>query len=205
MKPPPEERLLRLIRGRRPQPASPAASAPPTSGIRAGGLFPRPKPIDGLRWLAAGLGVLLVAEIAWVVVQTARPLPTFDHSPPAAPASADEADRAVASLDELPSLAANAPSGLFAAPVAAVTPAATAERLQPKAGMSGSAKQLASRLTLMGIVAGEQPQAIIEDAETKKTYFVTAGQVVADGAVLEQVLDNRVILDFEGEKIELTL
>jgi len=60
-------------------------------------------------------------------------------------------------------------------------------------------------LTLMGIVSGNPAQAIIEDAETKKTYFVTPGQMVVDGAVLERVLDNRVVLDLNGEKIDLTL
>ena len=57
----------------------------------------------------------------------------------------------------------------------------------------------------MGIVAGEPAQAIIEDTQTNKTYFVTAGQAVVEGAVLDKVLDNRVILDLDGEKIELSL
>ena len=57
----------------------------------------------------------------------------------------------------------------------------------------------------MGIVAGDSPQAIIEDSETKKTFFVTAGQMVVDGAVVEQVLDHRVVLTVAGEKIELSL
>ena len=57
----------------------------------------------------------------------------------------------------------------------------------------------------MGIMAGNPGQAIIEDTQTKKSYFVSPGQPVVDGAMLDQVLDNRVILDFEGEKIELSL
>ena len=57
----------------------------------------------------------------------------------------------------------------------------------------------------MGIVSGDPGEAVIEDAETKKTYFVTTGQAVVEGATLERVLDNRVILDLGGEKIELTL
>jgi len=205
MKPPPEERLLRLIRLKRPQPAAPVAAASiPAGGVKASSLFARPKQAAGLRWLAVALGVLLVAEIAGLVVQIARPLPELELSADGVPASAEEPGPAGASLDDLPSVADSAPSGLFASPATSAASAATPER-PPKTGMSGSAKQLASRLTLMGIVAGETPQAIIEDTETKKTYFVTAGQAVTDGALLEQVLDNRVILDFEGEKIELTL
>ena len=70
---------------------------------------------------------------------------------------------------------------------------------------SGSANLLSSRLTLMGIVSGEPAQAIIADSQTQKTYFVSVGQPVAEGAMLEQILDNRVILNYSGEKIELTL
>lgn len=57
----------------------------------------------------------------------------------------------------------------------------------------------------MGIVSGNPGQAIIEDSQTKKTHFVTVGQVVVEGAVVEQVLDHHVILDLDGEKIDLTL
>ena len=34
---------------------------------------------------------------------------------------------------------------------------------------------------------------------------MTAGQTVVEGAVVEQVLENHVVLDLAGEKIELTL
>ena len=70
---------------------------------------------------------------------------------------------------------------------------------------SVAAKELAARLNLMGIVAGDQPQAIIEDSQTHKTYFVISGQAVSEGAVVEKVLENRVILSIDGETIELTL
>ena len=64
---------------------------------------------------------------------------------------------------------------------------------------------MAARLTLMGIMAGNPGQAIIEDSQTKKTYFVTVGQGVVEGAVVEKILDNRIQLDLAGEKIELSL
>ena len=100
-------------------------------------------------------------------------------------------------MPDMPSLTASAARALFAP--SAFT--ADASHAPP----SVSAKLLASRLTLMGIVSGNPAQAIIEDSQTQKTYFVTTGQAVVEGAVLEQVLDNRVVLDLGGEKIELTL
>jgi len=106
-------------------------------------------------------------------------------------------------LADMPSLAASAARPLFQSAAAG----ASAPGVSPTAGAGPSdvAKALASRLTLMGIVSGEPPQVVIEDAETKKTYFVTIGQAVVEGAVVEQVLENRVILDLGGEKIDLSL
>ena len=70
---------------------------------------------------------------------------------------------------------------------------------------SGTVMSLVARLTLTGIVEGDPAQAIIEDSETKKTYFVTAGQVIVGGAILEKVGDTGVVLNLAGERIDLTL
>jgi hypothetical protein len=159
-----------------------------------------------LRWNAnqwsrvvlGGLGVVLVVEIALLALHVVRPLPTV--TAPVVPSGPSDASAPPQAPDVLvPSLARSAPAGLFALPAAGSGPG---ESRQPP---SGSATELASRLTLLGIVAGDPPQAIIEDSKTKKTHFVSTGQTVAEGAVLEQVLGTYVILDFQGEKIELTL
>ena len=122
---------------------------------------------------------------------TVSPLPDA----PEAPAAQTE------TLPPLPSLAESVSRPLFSPPADASGSASSGPRQAP----SGSAALLASRLTLLGIVAGTPGQAIIEDSQTKKTHFVSPGQAVVDGAVVDQVLDTRVILDFLGEKIELTL
>jgi hypothetical protein len=64
---------------------------------------------------------------------------------------------------------------------------------------------LAARLTLTGIVSGDPPQAIIEDSETHKTFFVTPGQTIVAGAMLERLEENRAVLSYGGERIELGL
>ena len=200
-KPPPEEKLLKLIRGKSARPVL------ETAALRAPGQFmtastqtaratvSRP----ALRTLArptAALAVLaaaLVIEAAVLVAQAVRPLapvrlpvqaaPELPPAPPVAP--------------DLPSLSGSASHTVFSPPAA---PAAALG-----GPMSSSAKALTARLTLMGIVAGEKPQAIIEDSETKKTFFVTAGQMVVDGAIVDKVLDNSVVLDIGGQKIEFSL
>jgi len=144
----------------------------------------------------AGLGAVVVVELVGMVSLVVRPLPAVDVPILVEPAAAEPVVAAPAPA--LPSLAASATRPLF-------TASASAAAFAAPGAQSSLAKQLASRLTLMGIVAGEPPQAIIEDSQTQRTYFVTVGQTVVEGAVLEQVLESRVVLDLGGEKIELAL
>lgn len=205
-KTPPEEKLLRLIRGRGPKPSPPAVAASPKPAGRARHLPRHSLSLreHGVRWPRLAVGVLaavVVSELIALGVQLTRPMPVIT-TPPAS--ASDGGSREPARIEPLPSLSEAAVRNIFASPItAAPTPAPPAPVV--KTGPSASAKLLASRLTLMGIVSGEPPQAIIEDAQTKKTYFVSVGQVVVDGAVLQQVLDNRVLLELDGESIELSL
>jgi len=206
-KPPPEEKLLKLIRGKalRGGTESAEGSSPSsqTASISLAGL-----PGAGTRrwrWpllAAVGLGLVLGLEISVLVAQMTSPppMPQIPSPPPASirPTVLDSADQP---SEELPSLAASVSRPLFAL----VKDEAQSAQQVEQTGPSHAATELAARLTLMGIVSGEQAQAIIEDTRTKKTYFVQVGQAVVEGAVLEQVLDNRVILSFKGEQIELTL
>ena len=201
-KPPPEEKLLKLIRGRPARPPSEAASFPRSGPIltasaqAAKALVARPGArAPGWPMIAIwALAAFLVLEVALLIVQALRPLPPI----PRPVEAAAEVQPAPPSAPEMPSLSASISRPIFSS--SAAGPAATTA-----APVSNTAKLLSARLTLMGIVAGEPPQAIIEDAETKKTFFVTVGQMVVEGAVVEQVLDNRVVLNAAGEKIELSL
>jgi len=133
-----------------------------------------------------------------LIVHVARPASELRVSAVERPRAAEAAPTAAPS-PQIPSLAMSASRPLF------TSSADAASSNTPRVQQSPSGKQLAAHLTLMGIVAGNPGQAIIEDDQTKKTYFVTVGQAVAEGAVVEQVLDHHVILDLDGEKIDLTL
>jgi len=208
MKPPPEEKLLRLIRGKTARAAAeaPGPQAAGAAAAMAGAAPGVPERARQFPWLKAAIGALsavVCLELVVLLVQALWPLApvTAPIAPIAATAPgtvlADGAAQGMARPPEMPSVAASASRPLFAA---AAAPAAAAPS-RP----SGSATQLASRLTLMGIVAGDPAQAIIEDSQTQRTYFVTAGQTIVEGAVVEQVLENRVVLNLAGERIELTL
>lgn len=205
----PEEKLLNLIRAQQAQRPVVAATVP-AGGSRgiAGSTAARQRPERGIRWVKPVVGCLslvLLVEVVALILQFTRPLPTL--SPAVHPAGGRHGGVGLHKpsveappSEALPVLAESVSRPLFA-PMAVGVPSSQGSRTSP----SASGKSLASRLTLMGIVAGNPAQVIIEDAETKKTYFVTVGQMVVDGAVLKQVLDNRVVLDLDGEKIELSL
>lgn len=59
-------------------------------------------------------------------------------------------------------------------------------------------------IDLIGIISGDSPQAIIEDKKIKKTYYVTKGQFIGDIQV-EDILQGKVVLIFEGQKYELQI
>ena len=198
----PEERLLKLIRRQGAKPAPGVSSAPAAQPVIAGarGAAAALRRLPWIRVIVLGLGAVLLIQGAWIVAQLARPLPPVE-TPMATPAPAAPEAAAPAPVPEMPSLAASASPQLFI-PAA---PAGSTGSAAPSRVPSASLRQLAARLTLQGIVAGEAPQAIIADSQTQKTYFVSKGQMVVDGAVLAQVLDNRVVLDLDGETIDLNL
>jgi len=98
-----------------------------------------------------------------------------------------------------PSLASAVSHPLFQA--GASSPSVTTP--MPPGAPSMAAGALASRLSVSGVVLGEPSQAVIEDAQTKKTYLVTAGQRFLDGVMVEAIQVDRVILNRQGERIDL--
>ena len=207
-KSPPEERLLRLIRGNAPQlaPAAPAAaSVAPTA---PSGPWGKPTPVTvvvdlsswWMRAVQAAFGVVIVGELVTLAVVLLRPVPTISIAAAPTVPSGQPSEELTAPV---PSVAASVSRPLFATPI---SPEAPGQAVRPGGGMpSADAKALAARLSLIGIMGGAPAQAIIEDAQTKKTFVVTAGQSLIEGLVVSEVLENRVVLDLNGETIELSL
>lgn len=59
-------------------------------------------------------------------------------------------------------------------------------------------------INLIGIVQNNNPQAIIEDKKTQKTYYVTKGQFAGEFQV-EEIETEKVILNYKGQRLELYL
>jgi hypothetical protein len=79
-----------------------------------------------------------------------------------------------------------------------------AEEETDKTPVPPPGKELISGLNLLGIITGSANQAIVEDKKTDKTYFLYQGDVFGDFKVFS-ISTTGVILDYQGEKIELKI
>lgn len=59
-------------------------------------------------------------------------------------------------------------------------------------------------VNLVGIISGDEPQAIIEDKKAQKTYYLRKGQFIGK-LQLENITEGKIILSYEGQRYELYL
>ena len=76
---------------------------------------------------------------------------------------------------------------------------ATAALPQAAAGVN-----VADDISLVGIISGENPQAVVEDKKNQKTYYLSRGQLIGDLRV-DDIKEGKIIVDRKGEKFELYL
>ena len=67
-----------------------------------------------------------------------------------------------------------------------------------------SKEEIMGNLNLLGIITGDNNQAIIEDKTLKKTFFLYKGDSLGELKVYD-IKDSVVILEYKGEKIELNI
>ena len=193
----PEERLLRLIRGKPPA-AQPLPSTLTPSVARTARVARPPRERSRLLpALNAVLGCLLVLFLAAIVWRLRQPVSVPAAGASASPVALPAPPAAPPALDTAPLQQRQ----LFQPPLAgADTPAASSSGAQQQAAQSALAP-----LTLVGIVDGTPPQAIIADATTQKSYFVTAGETFGAGFEVERIGEDRVTLRYQGASVELHL
>ena len=63
-------------------------------------------------------------------------------------------------------------------------------------------RDLIKNLNLLGIVSGEKLQAIIEDRQLNKTYFLYQGDYLGE-IKIEEIQPEKVILEYRGEQVNL--
>lgn len=71
-------------------------------------------------------------------------------------------------------------------------------------GSISTSDDMSGDLGLVGIITGEEPQVIIENKKTLKTYYLNKGQSF-DGYVVEEISEGKVVLEYSGKRISLFL
>ncbi|MDD5584488.1 MAG: type II secretion system protein N [Candidatus Omnitrophica bacterium] len=74
----------------------------------------------------------------------------------------------------------------------------------PESAASIAETDLLKDITLVGIISGENPQAIIEDTKNQKTYYLNKGQSIGQVQV-EDITQGKIIVKYNGQKYELYL
>jgi type II secretory pathway component PulC len=69
---------------------------------------------------------------------------------------------------------------------------------------SGINIDITKDINLVGIITGENPQAVIEDKKTQKTYYVTKGQFIGE-IQIEDIKEGKIIISYRGQRFELYL
>jgi type II secretory pathway component PulC len=189
----PEEKLLRLIRGAKNQERAQAA-AKKTSEPEVPARAVRARPFKADPALLRAVSIVVFAGSCAFLLKTLFAAPTVPQVPPSVHEGAPEQPVQEQTLEHyLQQAAASRIFGLQqqeapAGPSSGPTDAEIADMLKD--------------LTLMGVISGAAPQAIIEDQRTQKTYYLNKGQSLGDLQV-ESIQENKVILNYKGRRSEL--
>ncbi|MBM3250215.1 MAG: hypothetical protein FJZ09_05140 [Candidatus Omnitrophica bacterium] len=197
----PEEKLLRLIRGQKKPAATVSASGStakvdkgqPTGFVPPFSLkkFPNVSGPKKLIPLALGASCIYLAlSLIWPFFGLKRPL-----LPKITPKKIT--DEKISIKEEIRPfeyyLEVTGGRQLFTSP---------AQEAQAPIGQA--AADLIKDISLVGIIAGDNPQAIIEDKKAQKTYYVTKGQSFGEFQV-EDIKEGKIILNYRGTRFELYL
>lgn len=196
----PEEKLLRLIRGRGAGQAAAVKGGllPEAAGrlrmvlssLHAGKLFASQRFYYGLTAIAA---FLLIGTFVSPLLfsQKIRALKPVD---PALPELRADGAVDVKTFEYY--------SGLLAGHEIFGRLAVTEHEAASPGSTRAKAADLVGNLTLMGIVSGDQPQVILEDRKSQKTYYLSKGQSVGEVRI-DDIKEGKVIVSCNGERFEL--
>jgi hypothetical protein len=82
-------------------------------------------------------------------------------------------------------------------------PAADETAKPDQAEQKAQQESILSKYKLVGISWSDNPDAMIEDIEAKKTFFMKRGQVMSDGVKVQGIFKDKVVLNYAGAEVEL--
>lgn len=195
----PEERLLNLIRGSRHKRPSRG------EGMPASAVKPRPRTRKRFN-VRDHLTLRSLRSAAWVTLIFSFVYLFAALSGLRAPRSAPRQVRST------PKEGANAPlgTGIGVKPAEFYLQGVEGRDIftAPAALADGSAhvaaREVLKDIHVVGIITGDDSQAVIEDRKLEKTYYVTKGQVV-NGLRIEDIQAGKIIVNCQGQRFELYL
>ena len=75
--------------------------------------------------------------------------------------------------------------------------------LEPQEITAAAQAEAVKEFSLVGIAWSKDPEAMIEDKDIGRTFFVKRGQALSNGAQIVAIFKDRVILKYKGQEIEL--
>jgi type II secretory pathway component PulC len=201
----PEEKLLRLIRDKKKQPA-PAEKAKETPADR-GSVKPSVNlPVDSLTtqkilpWLDAlkALQIIFLISCIFLVYAFVYPFLFFRNIKITPVTTEKKTDARVQNPTE---------SKPFEYYLQAINDKKifgnvnTAEIQNPTVAAN---PDILSQINLVGIISGANPQAVIEDKKNQKTFYVSKGQYIGQFRVSD-IQEGKVILEYNGQQYEIYL
>jgi len=76
--------------------------------------------------------------------------------------------------------------------------------VEQAAAVSGVNVDSIKDIKVVGIISGEKIQAVIEDAKSNKTYSVTKGQIIGEMQI-EDITEGKVTIRYQGKLFEFSL
>jgi len=211
----PEQRLLRLIKGKQRS----VSNAPDVSGNTAAGgagadltrsvrsepwlsgeYSPQAKPVlrvELFLQVALGMSFLYLVFMFSIPFFSPRTLPVSSAAQSAAAKQVRFPEK-----DTIKSFESYA-SQLQGKNVFALAAATAATVTMQQTNVLAASEQLKD-ISLIGVISGDDPQAVIEDKRTQKTYYVNKGQFIEQFQV-EDIKDGKIVLTCGGERFELSL
>ena len=195
----PEEKLLRLIKDPKKAPLPGMAIGAAQTARRKFSFSFRPgsSPADLQKYALA----LLAAAIVYLVVALARPFFGFRKITLEAGAGRPAEQNATVASEEVK------PFDFYAAPLMGrniFVDYGTAAPSSEGAVVQVAAADMVKDISLVGIIMGENPQAVIEDKAAQRTIYVSKGQSIREMQI-DDIQEGKIILSHKGEKFELTI
>ncbi|MFA5272299.1 MAG: hypothetical protein WC412_08220 [Candidatus Omnitrophota bacterium] len=194
----PEEKLLKLIRGER-NPPQKADSTPIADSIKKPGikLFPRNFSIPTFN---KAIKLLLVLSFLWLILLFLQPSYAPDKTKQLKTAAVKNPAKRI-SPDTKEQIK---PYSFYLEGIKnrKIFSSAATEDAQKAIGTVNA--DLIKDINLVGIISGDEPQAVIEDKKAQKTYYLRKGQYIGE-LRLEDILEGKIVLNYNGQNYELYL